>query len=195
MDFTLESDGFTPTLYGLEAFVDAIAELLPQAESQMIHQLLDQAEAGNEIESIYREAGRRYILPFSIMAATLAAVPLPLATMPVLTTVQVTMVTLLGRLYGQTIKPSQAGGVLSAIAGGFVAQAIGRELVKFVPIVGSVVAASWAGAYTWALGEGACVYFGDLMGGNKPDPKKIQATMQESFKAAQERFKGSVNQS
>lgn len=192
VDFTLESDGFNPTFYGLEAFVEAIADLLPQAESQMIHQLLDQAEAGNSIESLYREAGRRYILPFSIMAATLAAVPLPLATMPVLTALQVTLVTLLGRLYGQTINLSQAGGVISAIAGGFVAQAIGRELVKFVPVVGSVVAASWAGAYTWALGEGACVYFGDLMGGNKPDPKKIQATMQESFKAAQERFRDSV---
>ncbi len=195
IDFTLESDGFDPTFYGLEAFVNAIADLLPQAESQMVHQLLDQAAAGDSIESLYREAGRRYILPFSITAATLAAVPLPLATMPVLTALQVTLVSLLGRLYGQTISLSQAGGVASAIAGGFVAQAIGRELVKFVPVVGSVVAASWAGAYTWALGEGACVYFGDLMGGNKPDPKKIQATMQESFKAAQARFRDSVPRS
>ncbi|MEM9135720.1 MAG: GTPase [Cyanobacteria bacterium P01_F01_bin.42] len=192
IDFTLESDGFNPVFYGAETFVDAIADLLPQAESQMIHQLLDQAEAGDSIESLYREAGRRYILPFSIMAATLAAVPLPLATMPVLTTLQVTLVSLLGRLYGQKISLSQAGGVASAVAGGFVAQAIGRELIKFVPVVGSVVAASWAGAYTWALGEGACVYFGDLMGGNKPDPKKIQATMQESFKAAQARFRNGL---
>ena len=192
IDFTLESDGFKPVFYGQEPFIDAIAELLPQAESQMIHQLLDQADAGNSIESLYREAGRRYILPFSIMAATLAAVPLPLATMPVLTTLQITLVSLLGRLYGQKINLSQAGGVASAVAGGFVAQAIGRELVKFVPVVGSVVAASWAGAYTWALGEGACVYFGDLMGGNKPDAKKIQATMQESYKAAQARFRESI---
>jgi uncharacterized protein (DUF697 family) len=53
-----------------------------------------------------------------------------------------------------------------------------------------VIAASWAAAYTWALGEGACVYFGDLMGGKKPDPQKIQSVMQEAFKTAQERFKG-----
>ena len=80
--------------------------------------------------------------------------------------------------------------MVSAIAGGFVAQAIGRELVKFIPGFGSVIAASWAAAYTWALGEGACVYFGDLMGGKTPDPQKIQAVMQEAFKSAQERFKG-----
>lgn len=74
------------------------------------------------------------------------------------------MVTVLGQLYGQKVTLSQAGGILSAIAGGFLAQAIGRELIKFIPRLGSVVAASWAGAYTYALGEGACLYFGDLMG-------------------------------
>jgi uncharacterized protein (DUF697 family) len=99
------------------------------------------------------------------------------------------MVGVLGKLYGQVLTPSQAGGVVSAIAGGFLAQAIGRELVKFIPGFGSVIAASWAAAYTWALGEGACVYFGDLMGGKKPDPKRIQMVMKEAFSAAQERFK------
>jgi uncharacterized protein (DUF697 family) len=191
VDFTLEGDGYEPVLYGMGAFTEALAELLPEAESRLIYQLLDQADAGDALESVYRQAGRRYILPFSIMAATLAAVPLPLATMPVLTALQVSMVSLLGRLYGQPLNLSQAGGVASAIAGGFLAQLIGRELIKFVPILGSVVAASWAGAYTWALGEGACVYFGDLMGGHKPDPKKIQATMQEAFQAAKERFRHS----
>lgn len=190
IDFTLEEDGYTPVFYGLEAVRDALADLLPEAEANAIYQLLDQEEPGKKLGNLYRDVGRRYILAFSIMAATLAAVPLPFATMPVLTALQASMVSLLGNLYGQTITPSQAGGIVSAIAGGFLAQAIGRELVKFIPLFGSVIAASWASAYTWALGEAACVYFGDLMGGKKPDPKKIQAVMQESFKAAKERFKG-----
>lgn len=188
IDFTLEEDGYTPVFYGLEALRDVLAELLPEAEAQAIYQLLDQ-ETGTQIGNLYRDVGRRYILAFSVIAATLAAVPLPFATMPVLTALQVSMVGLLGKLYGQTLTPSQAGGVVSAIAGGFFAQAVGRELVKFVPVLGSAIAASWAAAYTWALGEGACVYFGDLMGGKKPDPQKIQLAMQEAFKAAQERFK------
>lgn len=189
LDFTLEEDGYNPVFYGLEAFRDTLADLLPEAEAQTIHQLLDQ-EAGERIGNLYRDAARRYLMAFSVMAATLAAVPLPFATMPVLTALQVSMVGLLGKLYGQTVTPSQAGGLVSAIAGGFLAQAIGRELVKFIPGFGSVIAASWAAAYTWALGEGACVYFGDLMGGKKPDPQKIQSVMQDAFKSAQERFKG-----
>ncbi|MDB9321536.1 50S ribosome-binding GTPase [Nodularia spumigena CS-591/04] len=189
IDFTLEEDGYHPVFYGLEVLRDSLAELLPEAEARAIYQLLDDA-AGKQLGDIYRDAGRRYILPFSIMAAALAAVPLPFATMPVLTSLQVSMVGLLGKLYGQTVTSSQAGGVVSAIAGGFLAQAVARELIKFVPGFGSVIAASWAAAYTWALGEGACVYFGDLMGGKKPDPQKIQAVMKEAFQKAQEMFKG-----
>ncbi|MBF2074643.1 MAG: 50S ribosome-binding GTPase [Synechococcales cyanobacterium C42_A2020_086] len=189
IDFTLEEDGYTPVFYGLEAFRDALADLLPEAEARTIHQLLD-TNVGEQLGNLYRDVGRRYSLAFAVMAGTLAAVPLPFATMPVLTSLQVSLVGLLGKLYGQTLTPSQAGGVVSAIAGGFLAQAIGRELIKFLPGFGSVIAASWAAAYTWALGEAACVYFGDLMGGKKPDAKRIQAVMEEAFQQAKERFKG-----
>jgi uncharacterized protein (DUF697 family)/predicted GTPase len=190
IDFTLEEDDYNPVFYGLEALRDVLAELLPEAESRAMYQLLDREEAGKQLGNLYRDVARRYMLAFAIMAAALEAVPLPFASLPVLTALQVSMVGLLGRLYGQTLTPSQAGGVVSAIASGFLARAVGRELIKFIPGFGSVIAASWAAAYTWALGEGACVYFGDLMGGKKPDPKKIQSVMQEAFKTAQERFKG-----
>jgi uncharacterized protein (DUF697 family) len=188
IDFTLEEDEFEPIFYGLEAFQENLAELLPEAETRAIYQLLD-TNAGAEIGNLYRDTARRYILAFATISATLAAVPLPFATMPVLTALQVSMVGLLGKLYGQTITPSQAGGIVSAIAGGFVAQAVGRELIKFIPGFGSIIAASWAAAYTVALGEGACVYFGDLMGGKKPDPERIQAAMTQAFQEAKVLFK------
>jgi|GEM_PF-221715 len=184
VDFTLEEDGYSPVFYGLEAFRDSLTSLLPEAEAKTIYQLLDE-QAGDKLGNIYRDTARRYILPFSIMATTLAAVPLPFTTMPVLTALQVSMVGLLGKLYGQTLTPSQAGGIVSTIAGGFLAQAIGRELIKFVPGFGTVIAASWAGAYTWSLGEAACVYFGDLMGGKKPDLQTIQNVMEQSFQSKQ----------
>ncbi len=190
LDFTLEIDGYHPVFYGQAALRDALAELLPEAESNAIYQLIDDQEAATtQLGSLYRDVGRRYISAFAVIAATLAAVPLPFATMPVLTALQISMVGLLGKLYGQTLSPSQAGGVASAIAGGFFAQAIGRELIKFIPGFGSVVAASWAAGYTWALGEGACAYFGDLMGGKKPDPEKIQQVMAKAFETAKARFR------
>jgi uncharacterized protein (DUF697 family) len=188
IDFTLEEDEFNPTFYGLSPLIEALAELLPEAESRTIYKLLDNS-VGDQLGDLYRDTARRYLVAFSTIAATLAAVPLPFATMPVLTALQISLVGLLGKLYGQTLSPSQAGGIASAIAGGFFAQAIGRELVKFIPGFGSVIAASWAAAYTWSLGEGACVYFGDLLGGKKPDPNKIRLVMKESFAIAKEQFK------
>lgn len=191
IDFTLEEDGYSPVFYGLEPLCEGLAALLPEAEAKAIYRLLDDQAAATELGTLYRDVGRRYISAFAAIAATLAAVPLPFATMPVLTALQVSMVGLLGGLYGQTLSPSQAGGVVSAIAGGFIAQAVGRELIKFVPGFGSLIAASWAAAYTWSLGEAACVYFGDLLGGKKPDPDKIQATMHTAFESAQAQFKQS----
>lgn len=192
IDFTLEEDGYAPVFYGLEALLEVLSDRLPEAESNAIHQLLDQADdATTQLGAIYRDVARRYISAFAVMAATLAAVPLPFATMPAITALQVSMIVALGQLYGQRLSFSQGGGVASTIAGGFLAQAVGRELIKLVPGFGSVIAASWAAAYTWALGEGACLYFGDLMGGKKPDPQKIQTAMQAAFKSAKERFKKS----
>lgn len=189
LDFTLEEDGYTPVFYGLEPFRDALASLLPEAEAQAIRQLLDERqELGDRLGQLYREVGRHYILAFTVMAAAVEAMPIPFASMPVLTALQVSMVSLLGKLYGQVLTPTQAGAVVSTLAGGFLAQAVGRQLIKFIPGFGSVVAASWAAAYTWALGEGACVYFGDLMGGKKPDSQRIQAVMRAAFKSAQQRF-------
>ncbi|PSB40271.1 YcjF family protein [Chamaesiphon polymorphus] len=193
IDFTLAEDGYTPEFYGLEAMRTALADLLPEAQSRAMSQLLEAGTAtqdaeGNQIGNIYRDVARRYILPCAIAAGTVAAIPLPFADLPVLTAIQVSMVGLLGKLYGQTLTPSQAGGVVSAIAGGFVAQLVARQLIKFIPGFGSIISASWAAAYTVALGEGACVYFGDLMGGKKPDPQQIQAVMAEAFSNAKQQF-------
>ena len=42
LDFTLEEDGYNPVFYGLGALRDTLAELLPEAESNAIYQLLDE---------------------------------------------------------------------------------------------------------------------------------------------------------
>lgn len=186
LDFTLEEDGYDPVFYGLDTLREALDDLLPQAEAQAIHQLLVTDAQGKAIGDLYRQVARHYISAFAVMAGILAAVPLPFATMPVLTSLQVSMVVVLGRVYHQSLNISQALGVVSTLAGGFLAQAVGRELVKFIPGIGSVVATSWSVAYTWALGEGACLYFGDLMAGQVPDPKAIQKLMGKTFEKARQ---------
>ena len=190
LDFTLEEDEFQPVFYGLDCLRDTLADMLPQAEAKAIAQLLTvETNASTQLGEVYRQAGRRYSMAFAVMAAAVSAVPLPFATMPMLTALQISLVGMLGKLYGQVLTPSQVGGIASTIAGGFLARAIGRELLKFVPGLGSAIAASWAAAYTWALGEGACVYFGDLMGGKTPSPEKIRSAIEQALEEAKDRFK------
>ncbi|MEB3338944.1 MAG: GTPase [Leptolyngbyaceae bacterium] len=192
IDFTLPEDGYQPEFYGLEALQTAIADLLPEAEAKVIREVVDQEQAlQKQLGHLYKGVALRYLSTYAVLAATISAVPLPFATMPVLTATQVSMVVLLGNLYNQTLSPAQAGGLITSIGGGFVAQTLGRELIKLVPGFGSVVAASWAAAYTWALGEAACYYFGELMQGKKPDAEKVQNVMKDAFRTAQERYKNS----
>lgn len=190
IDFTLEEDGFTPVFYGLDALQTAIAGLLPEAEAKIIRELVDrEQDLQKQLGDLYKGVALRYLSTYAVIAATISAVPLPFATMPVLTATQVSMVVLLGNLYGQTLSPTQAGGLITAIGGGFAAQILGRELIKLVPVFGSVVAASWAAAYTWALGEAACFYFGELMQGKKPNLKRVNEIMNEAFRTKQEQYK------
>ena len=64
--------------YGQDALKDALAELLPEAESNAIYQLIDDQDvASAQLGNLYRDVGRRYISAFAVIAATLAAVPLP----------------------------------------------------------------------------------------------------------------------
>ncbi len=180
LDFTLEEDDYHPVLYGMPALQRALDDLLPRAQAQTVHQLLTTDAQGKAISDLYRRVAQRYINAFAVITGVAAAVPLPFATMPVLTSLQISMVIALGRVYNQTLTLSQAMWIIGTLASGFFARAIGRELVKFIPGVGSLVATSWAVGYTWALGEGACLYFGDLMAGKTPDSKAIQAMMSQS---------------
>ncbi|MEM9979029.1 MAG: GTPase domain-containing protein, partial [Cyanobacteria bacterium P01_D01_bin.2] len=69
IDFTLEEDGYTPVFYGLEALLTVLSEQLPEAESNAIHQLLDQADdATSQLGAIYRDVARRYISAFAVIA-------------------------------------------------------------------------------------------------------------------------------
>lgn len=184
LDFTLPEDDYDPEFYGLDALQTAFDTLLPEAEARAIHQLLASDARGQAISDLYRRAARHTISAFAVMAGVAAAVPLPFATMPVITSLQVAMVVALGQIYNQLLTPAQALGVVTSLAGGFLAQAVGREIIKFVPVVGTVAATSWSVAYTWALGEGACIYFGDVMAGKVPDPEAIKGLMGDALRRA-----------
>ena len=49
-----------------------------------------------------------------------------------------------------------------------------RELMKFIPYVGSVAGGALAGASTFALGKAACFYYSGVQQGHVPQPDEIR---------------------
>ena len=180
IDFTLPEDPFRNQFDGRDDLIAALSDLLPQAEAQALRQLLA-GEVAQALEKLYRSVSQRYQLAFSLAASGVAAIPLPFAAMPLLTALQALMVVAIGQVYGQSLSWSQAVALIASIGGGFLAQAAGRELLKVIPGFGSAVAATWAGAYTWALGEAASFYFGELWQGKVPDRDRIRHLLRDSF--------------
>ncbi|MBF2098364.1 MAG: DUF697 domain-containing protein [Gloeomargaritaceae cyanobacterium C42_A2020_066] len=126
---------------------------------------------------------RALIRNYSIWSATLGAFPVPgvsVVTDMVVVAFQVKMIEEIGRLWGSEVSRMDAQSLQEAVIGGVgitgLRMAISNVL-KLVPVVGSVVGGSTAFATTWAFGRVADQYFAS---GGQLD----QATLQSAFRLA-----------
>ena len=91
----------------------------------------------------------------TVAAGASGAIPIPVADAIPMSAAQVTMVIALGSIFDQEITDSTAKGLLGAAASTF----IGREIVKFIPVVGWIASAGTAAAVTEAIGWTIAVDF------------------------------------
>lgn len=91
----------------------------------------------------------------TVAAGASGAIPIPVADAIPMSVAQLTMVIALGRIFGQKITESAAKGILGAAASTFV----GRELFKFIPVVGWITSAGIAAGVTEAVGWTVAVDF------------------------------------
>lgn len=91
----------------------------------------------------------------AVAAGASGVIPIPVVDAIPMSAAQVTMVIALGKIFGQKITDSTAKGILGAAASTFV----GRELFKFIPVVGWITSAGIAAAVTEAVGWTVAVDF------------------------------------
>ena len=96
----------------------------------------------------------------AIHTATVAAgasgiIPIPVADAIPMSAAQVLMIIGLGKIFDQKVSESAAKGLLGAAASTFV----GRELFKFIPVVGWITSAGIAAGVTEAVGWTVAVDF------------------------------------
>ncbi len=100
---------------------------------------------------------------FSAVCGVIGVQPIPLADMPILTTLQTLMVGMIihttGRPFSGRLVAEFLGALGFNIGAGFVLREGARAIVRVVPIWGNAVSGFIAGAGTYAIGKAAIAYF------------------------------------
>ncbi len=120
----------------------------------------------------------------SVAAGVAGAIPIPVADALPISGAQITMAIALGKVFDQQLSETAAKALISAAASTFV----GRQLVKIVPIAGSIVSAGVAAGVTEAIGWTLAVDFANksLSLKNQIDDNTDKEKVEESVADNQE---------
>jgi len=123
------------------------------------------------------------------MAATAGALPIPLVDMIALSGIQTRMVYHLAQLYGQPLSGKRFLEIAGTLGLGMLIRQAGRELLKVVPflgsVLGSVASGALAGASTFALGKAFCFYYQKVHQGQVPRPADLRRYYKEQLEQAE----------
>jgi uncharacterized protein (DUF697 family) len=181
VDLTRPEEGFTETDYGGEPLRQALLDLLPAAYRQTLLRL---DEATHELQDDTARKALPHIIGYSTLAATAGAFPVPWVDLLALPAIQTRMIYHLARLYGQPLTGARFLELASTLGLGIVARQAGRELMKFIPYVGSLAAGAFAGASTFALGKAFCYYYRAVHQGQVPQAEELRRYYQEQLEQA-----------
>jgi uncharacterized protein (DUF697 family) len=186
IDLTRPEEGFAEPNFGGDRLKAALVDLLPAAFRQTI---LNLDEAMRPLRDLKERQAMPYILSYSTLAATAAAVPVPWIDIPVVMALQSHMVSKLAKIYGQSLDHRLVAPLAGAMSGRLLARLTVRSTFKLVPIIGAAANAALAFAYMWASGRAWCWYFGELRAGNAPSDAEVQRIWHVQLSSAAELWK------
>jgi uncharacterized protein (DUF697 family) len=184
VDLTPPAEGFNEPNYGGDMLKADLLASLPGGYRQTLL-MLDAAT--HELQDLYARQAMPYILGYTSLAATAGAFPIPWVDLLVLPGIQTRMISHLAELYGQPLSAQRFLELASTLGMGLVVRQAVREVVKFIPIVGSLAGATLAATSTYALGKAFCFYYSAVHKGHVPRPEALRHYYQEQLtRAAQE---------
>jgi uncharacterized protein (DUF697 family) len=182
LDLTRPEEGFEDPDYGGERLKQVLLESLPGAYRQT---LLTLDEATRGLRELYAGQVLPHIAGYSTLAATAGAIPLPWVDLLILPGIQTQMIYHLARLYGQPLSATRFLELAGTLGLGVLVRQATRELVKFIPYVGSVAGGALAGASTFALGKAFCYYYSAVHQGHVPRPEELRRYYHEQLALAE----------
>jgi uncharacterized protein (DUF697 family)/predicted GTPase len=185
IDLTREEEGFHDPNYGGPQLKKTLIELLPRAYRQT---LLTLDESTRELRDLYARQALPHVLGYSMLAATAGAVPVPWLDLLILPAIQSRMIYHLAQLYGQPLSASRFLELASTLGLGIAVRQAAREVVKFIPYVGSVAGGILAGTSTFALGKAFCYYYTAMHRGHVPGPEELKRYYREELARAEQHW-------
>ncbi|MCZ2343512.1 MAG: GTP-binding DUF697 domain-containing protein [Bacteroidales bacterium] len=182
LDLTRPEEGYTDRTYGEAVLKRVLLASLPDAYRETMRRV---AELTQALAEAHLKRAAPIIVKYSTLAATAGTIPVPFLDLLLIPALQVRMVTDLATLYGQPWTARRFLETAASLGIGLVARQAVREVVKFIPFVGSAAGAAIAYASTYALGRAYCEYFEQVHQGHIPGPDAVKALYHEQFAAAE----------
>ncbi len=183
IDLTRPIEGYNDPNYGGQEFKNVLLTLLPAAYRQT---LLALDEANKALKDLFARHALPHIVGYSTLAASAGAIPVPWLDLFILPGIQTRMIYHLAQLYGQPMTATRFTELASTLGLGVVARQAAREVIKFIPYVGSIAGAALAGASTFALGKAFCYYYSAVHSGHVPKPEDLQRYYKEQLSLAEQ---------
>jgi len=180
VDLTKPQDGYINPYYGLEALWEAIEEIFPYGIRSLMM---------DNFGDIYASKAHPHIIAHAILSSACEIIPLPIASIPIATSIQAKMLHSIASIYNQKLDTRIVTQLLAALGGSFVFSLLGRQLVKLIPLYGSAFNALYTGAITYALGRLLCIYFNRTKEGEILTQSQIRALFKVEFERGKEFLK------
>ncbi len=171
LPFTLAGAAGGETNAGTQSFMSLLARQLPnEARVEMVRIARDRAAQIEIAQSLVKST--------TAICAAIGAQPIPLADLPILTALQLVMVSGIMYIGGRERSLRAATEFIAAlgvnVGAGMILREGTRALLKFFPGWGNVVCGMVAGAGTYAIGRASIVYF--LEGVSLKDARRTYLT-------------------
>ncbi len=182
IDLTRAEEGYHITDYGGDHLRQQLVELLPSAYGRALRSA---SELAKSLLDLHERRAMPVVYGSAAMAAAASLSPIPWVDLPFLIAIQAHMVRSIARAYGQEGTSQQVLQMLSASSAGFVVRMGSRELLKFIPFVGtvtgSVLGAALGYSYTYGLGRACCWYYGALRRGHHPGREELDEIFRDRW--------------
>lgn len=161
-------------LWNIDTLVDYLIDILPREAKIQFARMVN-------VISAREKTCRILIHSTATLCSGIAAVPVPVADIFPITSLQIGLITSVGYVAGRSLTLENAREFITAagfnIGSAFVFREASRALVKIVfPGYGSLISAGVAYAGTWAIGEAAIAYY--IQG---KDIKQAQKVLKDVF--------------